>query len=165
LIAPAVSDHDSFDAARVEFLCLLLGRVDESFCADSNEVGNVGFLPIEGLVRCLPFESRSWASILEMRNGTREFGPEFLWELRFGKDSSDTFANRPVDSFCDTVLFGSIWSRLFVMDSRLFAQLRHLLAIFSPAVRPDRFDAASILFEDVPEFEETFADFLCRFGL
>src|SRR5271170_451779 len=57
LIAPAVSDHDSFEIARIQFLGLFLGHMDECLCANSNEMRNVGPPAVEGLVRGSSIES------------------------------------------------------------------------------------------------------------
>jgi hypothetical protein len=99
-----------------------------------------------------------------MGNGAGDFGPELFRELGLGEDGAYPFANRPIGSFCNTVLFGGVGGRLFVMNSKLLAQICHLLAIFTPAVRPDRFDSPSILLEGVSEDQEAVSHFLCRFG-
>src|SRR5437667_507952 len=161
LMGSAVSHHNSFEIARIQFLGFLLWHVHECLCTNSNEVRDVRLLAIQGLVGCHSLESRCWAAILEMRNGASEFGPKLLWEARFSKNCSNPFADRPVCSFGNAVLLWCVWGRFLVMDSSLPAQFGHLLSIFPATVRSDRFDASSVLFKDIAELEKAFSHLLC----
>jgi hypothetical protein len=91
LVGSAVSDHNSFETAVIQLFGLLLGHMDECLCADCNEMGNVGLLPIECLVGRHSVEGGSWAAILQMCNGTGDFGPELFQELGFGEDGAYPF--------------------------------------------------------------------------
>jgi len=52
---------------------------------------------------------------------------------------------------------------LLVMDSCFVAEFLHLFSIFAASVRSNRLDAAPVLFENISEFEEAFADFVRYF--
>jgi hypothetical protein len=46
LAGPAVSDHETFEVARIQLSRLFLSRMDEGLGTDCNEMGNIGFLAV-----------------------------------------------------------------------------------------------------------------------
>jgi hypothetical protein len=163
LVGSTVSDHNSFETAGIQLFGLFPGHMNECLCANCNEMGNVRLLTIECLVGGHSVEGGSWAVFLQMCNGTGDLSPELFQDLGFGEDGVYPFTNSSVGSFGYSVLFQSVGGCLFVMNASLGAQICHLFVIFSTAVVSHRFDASSILFENIAKLEEALADFLCRF--
>ena len=97
-----------------------------------------------------------------MGNGAGKLCPEFFPETRDGEDRTNSFADRPVGSFCNTLLFWCIRRCHFVVDPCFATQLRHLFLIFAAAIHSNRLDAASALLEYISESEEALPYFLCH---
>src|SRR5437667_6458682 len=100
-----------------------------------------------------------------MGDRASEFCPEFFGEASPSEYGSNSFANRSVCPFRHPVLFGCVRCCLLVMNAEFLAQFRHLFAVLPSSVRSNGFDSTSVLFEDIPEFEEAFTHLLCQFRL
>jgi len=121
LIASTVADHNSFEIVRIQLFGLLFRLMNESLCANGNEVRNVGSPAVKRFVGCPVVEGTRWTSILEMGDRSSEFCPEFFGEAGPSEDGSNSFANRPVCPFRHPVLLRCVWCCFLVMNAEFLA--------------------------------------------
>jgi hypothetical protein len=97
-----VADQYSIQIARIQFLSLFLGHIDEGLCANSNEMGDVRPLAMEGFVRCPSIEGglrfSRWATV-QASSAQSSFGSFVLTRMAWILSQIVLFA-RCVTPFC-----------------------------------------------------------------